>query len=314
MAQLQRPAFAYMKGKVVPWSEATLHVGCEAAIRGLSVFEGLKGYWQPDGQFKIIMLRQHYDRLKRSARLLRIPCEYSFQEYCEAIDHLIGALATPDRDMWARTTLFVTDGHWGENTVSDLIVTAYHQDKRTPAAVRIGVSTWRRGSDVVLPARIKTGSNYQVSRLARIEGRPLGYEDMVLLNESGRVAEATGSCLLMVRGKTIITPPATEGALESITLDIVQALAESADIKFTRRPIDRTELLVADEVGMCGTLCEVTLATSIEGVPLSEKSPILSVIQQKYMEAVRGVNPHPVVEFTVLPSVKAVHQGKPSIS
>lgn len=104
MAQLQRPAFAYMKGKVVSWDEATLHVGCEAAIRGLSVFEGLKGYWQPDGHFKVIMLRRHYERLKRSARLLRIPCEYSFQEYYEAIDQLIGALATPDRDMWARTT------------------------------------------------------------------------------------------------------------------------------------------------------------------------------------------------------------------
>lgn len=304
MAQLQRPAFAYMKGKIVPWSEATLHVGCEGAIRGLSVFEGLKGYWQQDGQFKIIMLRQHYDRLKRSARLLRIPCECSYQEYYEAVDQVIGALATPDRDMWARTTLFVTDGHWGENTVSDLIVTAYHQDKRTPSAVQIGVSTWRRSSDIALPARIKTGSNYQVSRLARIEGRPLGYEDMVLLNESGRVAEATGSCLLMVRQEAIVTPPATEGALESITLDIVQALAESMGVKFIRRPIDRTELLVADEIGMCGTLCEVTLATAIEGLPLSQESPVLCAIQQRYLDAVRGVNPHPVVEFTALPSVK----------
>lgn len=304
MAQLQRPAFAYMNGKLVRWDEATLHVGCEAAIRGLNVFEGLKGYWQPDGQFKVVMIRQHYERLKRSARLLHIPCHYSVEEYVGIVDQLIGALAAPDRDMWARTTLFVTDGHWGENTVSDLVVTAYHQDKKTPSPIRLGVSTWRRSSDVALPARIKTGSNYQASRLARIEGRPLGCDDMVLLNQSGRVAEATGSCLLMVRNDTVITPPATEGALESVTLDIVEALAQSLGVKFTRRPIDRTELLVADEIGICGTLCEVAVATSIEGLVLSEKSPILGAIQRRYLETVRGFIPHSAVELTPLPSVK----------
>jgi branched-chain amino acid aminotransferase len=292
-----------MNRKLVPWNEATLHVGCEASTRGLNVFEGLKGYWQQDGQFKIVMMRQHYERLKRSARLLHIPCEYSLEEYVDAIDQLIGALVSPDRDMWARTTLFVTDGHWGENTVSDLVVTAYHQEKRTPPAVRMGVSTWRRSSDVALPARIKTGSNYQVSRLARIEGRPQGCEDMVLLNQFGRVAEATGSCLLMVRDDTVITPPATEGALESITLDIVESLTQSLGIKFTRRPIDRTELLVADEIGICGTLCEVAVATSIEGLALSKSSPVLGAIQRRYLDAVRGVDPHPLVELTALSSL-----------
>lgn len=304
MAQLQRPTFAFMNRKLVPWDEATLHVGCEASIRGLNVFEGLKGYWQPDGQFKVVMIRQHYERLKRSARLLHIPCEHSFEEYLGAIDQLVGALANPEKDMWARTTLFVTDGHWGENTVSDLVVTAYHQEKKMPQPIRMGVSTWRRSSDVALPARIKTGSNYQVSRLARIEGRLLGCDDMVLLNHSGRVAEATGSCLLMVRDEAIVTPPATEGALESITLDIVESLARSMSIKFVRRPIDRTELLIADEIGICGTLCEIAIATSIEGLILPEKSPILGAIQQRYLEAVRGINPHPGLDLTVLPSVK----------
>lgn len=305
MAQLQRPTFAFMNRRLVPWDEATLHIGCEASIRGLNVFEGLKGYWQTDGRFKVVMVRQHYERLKRSARLLHIPFESSFEEYLGAIDQLIGALANPEKDMWARTTLFVTDGHWGENTVSDLVVTAYHQEKMLPSAIRLGMSTWRRSSDVALSARIKTGSNYQVSRLARIEGRPSGYEDMVLLNQSGRVAEATGSCVLMVRGETVFTPPATEGALESITLDIVEWLAQSMNVKFVRRPIDRTELLIADEIGLCGTLCEITLASSIEGLPLSEKSPILGAIQQRYFEAVRGTNPHPAVDLTVLPSVKS---------
>ena len=305
MAKLQRPSCAYMNGKLVSWEEATLHIGCEAVTRGLNVFEGLKGYWQTDGQFKIVMIRQHYERLKRSARLLHIPFQHSFDEYLSAVDQLVGALASPDRDMWVRSTLFVTEGHWGENTISDMVLTAFHQEKKMPEPIKIGVSTWRRSSDVALPARIKTGSNYQVSRLARIEGRPLGYEDMVLLNQSGRVAEATASCLLMVRDETVVTPPATEGALESISVNIVELLAQSMGIRFLRRPIDRTELLVADEIGLCGTLHEVTLVSTIEGLALSEKSPILSTLQRRYFDVVRGMQPHPSIHLTLLPSVRA---------
>jgi branched-chain amino acid aminotransferase len=292
-----------MNGKLVPWDEATLHIGCEAVTRGLNVFEGLKGYWQPDGRFKIVKMRQHYDRLCRSARLLHIPCPATFEQYYEAVDKLMGALATPERDMWARTTLFVTEGHWGENTAADLVLTAYHQEKKNPEPVRLGVSTWRRSSDVALPARIKTSSNYQVSRLARIEGRQQGYDDMILLNHSGRVAEATASCLLMVRNGTVFTPPASEGALESITLEILEIMAHAMGIAFVHRPIDRTELLIADEIGVCGTLHEVALASSIEGFPLPEKSPILGALQNRYLDAVRGINPHPAVELTALPSV-----------
>jgi branched-chain amino acid aminotransferase len=111
----------------------------------------------------------------------------------------------------------------------------------------------------------------------------------------------------MVRNDTIVTPPATEGALESITLDIVESLAQSAGVKFFRRPIDRTELLVADELGVCGTLHEVTLVSAIDEYKLSEKSPILGAIQQRYLEAVRGLSPHPVIAFSLLPSAK-IHQ------
>ena len=89
---------------------------------------------------------------------------------------------------------------------------------------------------VSLPARIKTGTNYQVGRLARIEGRALGCSDMVLLNQWGRVAETTGACILMVRDGVVYTPPATEGALESITLDLVEALAKSMKIPFVAGP------------------------------------------------------------------------------
>jgi branched-chain amino acid aminotransferase len=293
-----------MNGKLVQWDQAVLHVGCEAVIRGLNVFEGVKAYWQPDRTLKIAMARQHYVRLCRSARLLHMPCVVTYEDYVSAIDQLIAALAKPDRDMWARTTLFAIDGHWGENTSTDLVLTAYNQDKSPSKPIRMGVSTWRRSADVSLPPRVKTGSNYEVSRLARIEGRTRGCDDMILLNPSGRVAEATASCILMVRGDTVYTPPPSEGALESITVDAVESIASSLGIVFIRRPIDRTELLIADELAICGTLHEITVATSIDGFALSEKSPILGAIQRRYLDAVRGMNPHPAVELTSLPSVR----------
>lgn len=301
MIHLQKPKFVYMGGKLRTWDEAVLHIGCEAVNRGLNVFEGIKGYWQADGRFGIIRLRHHYERLRRSARLLHIPFSHTYDEYCRAICELLGELLGHDRDMWARTTLFVTEGYWGENTVADLVVTAYHMDKRMPEPIGIGVSTWQRSTDISLPARIKTSTNYQIARLARIEGRALGCQDMILLNQSGRVAEATTSCVLIVREGVIYTPPATEGALESITIDTVEAIAHSEGINFVRRPIDRTELLVADEIALCGTLAEITLVKSIEGLPLDKKSDILYRLQNQYFQIVRGISSHPFVELTFVP-------------
>jgi len=299
--KLQEPQFVFMGGKLRPWSEAVLHIGCEAVTRGLNVFEGIKGYWQLDGTFGVLMLRRHYERLRRSARLLHIPCQWTYEEFEKDIFELLGALVGPERDMWVRATLYVVEGHWGEGTSADLVLTAFHQEKDLPQAINLGVSSWQRSSDISLPARVKTSTNYQVARLAKIEGRAQGCQDMILLNQWGRVAEATGSCVMVVRDNVVLTPPASEGALESITLDVVEALAQSLGIKFVRRPLDRTELVIADEIALCGTLSELTPVQSIEGLVLPGKSGLLTSLQRRFFEAVRGVDPHPFVEISPLP-------------
>jgi branched-chain amino acid aminotransferase len=294
----QKPKFAFMGGRLRPYDEAALHVGCEAVTRGLNVFEGVRGYWQPDGSFALVRLRSHYERLKRSARLLYLPLSPSYEEYEDGIRALCEVLLQPGQDMWFRTTLFGVQGFWGQDTVTDLVIIGYQADMSVPAPIDLGVSTWRRSDDVALPARIKTGTNYQAARLARIEGRARGCHDMVLLNQWGRVAEATGACLLMVRAGRVYTPPATEGALESITAEIIEALAHSAGIPFERRPIDRTELLVSDEIALCGTMDEVRIAKSIEGLALSTESAIFPALRTRYLQAVGGADPHPVAELT----------------
>lgn len=301
MVQLQKPEWIYFGGKIRPWEEGVLHISSEAVYRGLNVFEGLKGYWQEDGvNFGIVAIPRHFARLQRSARLLHIPCPISYDAFENACHDLVRSLYRPDRDMWIRATLYVVEGHWGEGTVADLVLVAYHQDKKLPTPVNIGVSTWQRASDVTLPPTIKTSTNYQVARLARIEGRGRGYSEMILLNQWGRVAEATGACVLMVKNGKVVTTPPSEGRLESITVQIVAEICRSLGIDFVERPIERTELYVADEVCLVGTLAEIVPVQRIDEYNLPKQLSVLNAVATRFWEAVRGINPHPAIDLSMI--------------
>ena len=300
MVKLQTPEWVLWNGELRGWKDAVLHVGCEGVNRGLSVFEGIKGYWQIDGHFKLIQLRHHYERLLRSAKLLHIPCPLTYEEFERDVITLISALLSREKDMWIRTTLFVVEGHWGVNTRADMVMTAYHQDKDMPEPINLGISTWQRSTDVSLPYRIKAASNYQVGRLARMEGRERNCQDMILLNRLGRVAEATGSCVLIVREGTIITPPHSEGALESITIDLAEAIAKSNNIPFIRRPIDRTELYIAEEMAVCGTLAELVPIHFMDSFEMDTNGPILGKLRREFFDIVRGKKQHPSLELTMI--------------
>ena len=131
--------------------------------------------------------------------------------------------------------------------------------------MKLGVSTWRRGTDVDLPTRVKSSANYVIARLARIEVRQRGYDDAVLLNREGRVAEATGACVVMATDEGVVVPPSSEGALDSLTVRVLEQLCLRVGVGFTRRPVDRTELLSSREVGIAGTISELTLVDEIDG-------------------------------------------------
>lgn len=299
--QLQQPDNVFFDGEVRPWEQATFHVSTEAVVRGLNVFEGLKGHWQDQGGFAWRTLRRHYERLLRSAKLLHIPVDPTFDQFAEAMFALTRAELVEEKDLYIRATLFVVEGHYGEGTVSDLVLTAYKQEKEAPDPVSAGTSTWRRSPDVSMPARIKTSTNYQIARLARLEGKSRGYGDMILLNQAGRVAEGIGACLLLVRDGRVYTPPPWEGALESITLDLISELGKSMGIEVVQRPVDRSELYIADELGLTGTLSDITRIHTIDDQELPAEAPLLSALQQRYRDAVTGVEPHPAVKMTVVP-------------
>jgi branched-chain amino acid aminotransferase len=301
VAQLQKPPFLYMCGKVMAWDDGKVHVSSEALIRGISVFEGIKGYWRHDEEeFALLALREHFERLTRSALLQQLPFSMTFEEFGDACLSLVRKLLTKERDLWLRPTLFAVEGHWGVDTITDLVITSYHQERKGPAPIEVGVSTWERALDVGLPARIKSPANCQVGRLARMEGRRQGFDDMILLNQWGRVAEASGSCVLIVRNGHVATPPPYEGCLESITVNIVEALCKSLSIPFERRPIDRTELLIADEIALAGTLVELAAVKRLDCRHLPPSNPILDRIKETFWACVRGQRPHAAVHLTIV--------------
>jgi branched-chain amino acid aminotransferase len=301
--RLQVPKWAYYQGAVRPYADAKLHIASEAVVRGLNVFEGLKGFWQPDGSFGLVALPRHWRRMRRSAKMLHIPFETSLEDWIDANHAIVQALYEPDRNMWIRATLYVIEGHWGENTVADLVLTAFHYPKGESAPIHTGVSTWQRATDAALPYRIKTSTNYQVARLAKIEGRDRGYPEMVLLNQHGRVAEAIGSAILVVRDGTVLTPPHWEGAFESITIDIIEALARDLGIPFERRPIDRTELIIADEVAFVGSLNDILPVASLDGVAYGEQR-VLKRLSDRYRAACEGLDPHAAIDLSCRPRVE----------
>lgn len=298
---LQKPKYVYFGGKISRWEDAVFHISTEAVLRGLNVFEGLKGYWQPDGSFGIVAMRRHYDRLCRSAKILYMPFEMSFEAFEAANHELIKLLYQPDNNMWIRATLYGEDGHWGEGCTSNLVLTAYQTPKHRQAPIDTGVTAWQRAGDLALPYRVKTSTNYQVARFVKIEGRDRNYHEMILLNGAGRVAEGLGGCILVVRDGKVATPPTWEGALESITIDIVADLCASMGIPFERRPVDRTELMIADEIGFVGTLHEITPVRSLDGQLLGD-APILNAIAERYLAAAAGLDPHPAIDLSLIPA------------
>ena len=288
LSQLQTPAWALVNGALVPYNDVRIHISAEALTRAMSVFEGVKGYWNTSGDvFALRTPRAHYDRLCRSAALLHIPIRFSYDDYVEGLRTLAEQLLIPERDLWFRTTLYVTEGHWGAGTVAELVVTAFTQQKDNPEPMRLGVSTWRRAADVALPARVKSSANYVGARLARMEVNRLGYDDAIMLNDAGRVAEATGACVLIAARGVVLTPPTAEGCLDSITVTALERVAEDIGVRMQRRPVDRTELLVAEECGVAGTISELTLVSEVDGYQFA-KSGLLSALRARYLEVMRG--------------------------
>ena len=140
--------------------------------------------------------------------------------------------------------------------------------------IDVCVSSWRRINDDSMPARIKVGSNYQNSRLAGVEARVNGYHDALILTREGKLAEAPGANVMLVRDGELITPSVTSGILEGITrATLIELFRKHCNRPASERDVDRTELYAADEVFICGSAEEVTPVVSVDRIPVGEGRP-----------------------------------------
>jgi branched-chain amino acid aminotransferase len=295
-AGLEVPTAIWFNGAVVPWSQATVHVWTDVAQSGLSVFEGLRGYWHPGaGRHMLLHLDRHLDRLYQSGRLARIPVRYPREEFRSAIHDLLRHLDYRCHT-YLRPTAFMEKGRYLSDPViarCGAYVAAFPVERESAIerGVRCMVSSWRRTSDLSGPPRIKVGANYYNIRLARIEADTYGFDEPILLNDAGSVAETGGAAVFIVRGTELATPRVTDSILESLTRASVLDLARDIpDLTIVEREVQRTELYAADEVFLAGTLAEVTPVVDIDGLSIGEgkPGPLTRRLQERYADICMG--------------------------
>lgn len=267
----------WIRGEIIRQSQATVNVLSPMAQFGLNVFEGIRCYWNQDnGELYAFRLKEHLDRLMLSSRLVRLPSPYTpgqIELFMKA------AIQANDfqTDTAVRMTLFV-DGQGTWNTcepvsvfIAPMAKSRTHLDK--VPALRACISSWERINDNALPPRAKVGANYINGRYAHLQARHDGYDLPIFLGQDGKVAEGAGACLFMVRNGHLVTPPTTSSVLESITRDTLMVLAREAGFTVVERPVDRTELYLADEVFLCGSAAEISPIVSVDGYELGNSLP-----------------------------------------
>ena len=293
------PGFLWRSGEMVEWEKATVHVSTLGWSAISAVFEGIRGYWNPGRQeLYLFQMEAHLKRLFRSMKIMRMSSPYSQEVLVEAVAGLLRANEYRC-DVYVQPLAYFGGGIPGYLAVleqpGEVVITA------RPATSELGeskvvscnVSSWTRISDNVMPPRAKAITNYQNSRYVSTESQINGYDFGIILNDAGKVAEATYACLFIVRDGVAITPPVSAGILESITRDTVKRLLEAEmDVPVVERDVDRTELYIADEVFMCGTAVEIRAIGSVDRYQVGDGAagPLTASLSQLFEGAVRGTD------------------------
>jgi len=284
----------WWNGSVVPLEAATISVTSETALRGVNVFEGLRVYCCPStGRRRIPGLDAHLARLSASSEVLQLVVPGLVGLIRDGIFDLIGMLADMG-DLYLRPTIYLNEGPYtSDPSLRDVgaFVAARPVDTGgVPAAITCAVSTWRRMDDLTLPPTTKVGAAYAAFRLARLEAVTRGAEEAILLNGRGTVAETGGACIFVVKNGHVATPPLEDGVLDGVTRRIsIEILEEHLGVEVQERSVLRSELYVADEVFVCGTLDEIRPVRDIDSHAMREApGPITSELSRLYIAACRG--------------------------
>jgi branched-chain amino acid aminotransferase len=309
MSSLYLP-WAFFDGGYVPVAEARIPIGCHAVQYGQGVFAGIRGYLDQDGStINIFRLPDHFRRFTQSASLIKVALP-------GPVDALVG-IATeltrrnaPTGDVYYRPFAY-DEGEGLGPSLSGRGFAIYMLpvgDLISQTGLAVMVSSWRRVTDNAIPARGKISGAYVNSALVREDARVSGFDDAIVLNERGKVAEASVANLMLVRGGTLVTPAITADILEGITRRSLLQLARDMGLPVEEREVDRTELYVADEIFLCGTGAQLAPVVSVDRRPVGagQPGPIATGLRRRFMDVVRGRAPEYARWLTPVPAAAGV--------
>ena len=285
----------YFGGACVPLREAHVGILTHALHYGTGVFEGIRGYWNDaDQQMYLMRPLDHYRRWKQNCGILRIEVPISPEEATAITMELVRRNGFRT-SIYIRPLAFKSAERIGVRPDAQdafaIVALPFGEYLPSDRGLHAGVSSWRRVEDNAIPARAKICGAYVNSALASDDARRSGFDEAILLNENGHVAEGATCNLFMVRGGVLITPPVTENVLEGITRDTVMALAHlELGLRTMERPIDRSELYLCDELFLTGTAVGVAPVVRIDHRTVGDGSvgAVTREVRQLYYDAALG--------------------------
>ncbi|MDX6542347.1 MAG: branched-chain amino acid aminotransferase [Gaiellales bacterium] len=282
----------WMNGELVPWGDAKVHVLSHVLHYGSGVFEGIRAYSTDRGP-AVFRLMDHLRRLERSAGVYFMELPYTTEELRQATHELIASNGL--EACYVRPLAFRGYGELGINPLTcpvDVIIAvwpwgAYLGEEALEVGVRVMTSSWRRIGQNTLPAAAKASGQYLNSQLAKMEAMHSGYDEAILLNEGGYLADGSGENVFVVRDGVLTTPPTTASCLPGITRDTVIRLARSMDYEVREVDVVRTDLYNADEVFFTGTAAEITPIRSVDDHEVGA-GPVTKRIQKAFFAITTG--------------------------
>lgn len=293
--QIQPTKKVWKNGEMIDWADATVHVLSHGLHYGTSVFEGIRCY-DTDGGPAIFRLRDHMVRLRTSAKAINMEIPHDADALCGAVREVVSVNGL--RDCYIRPiSLFGVSGI-GVNPIGYPVDTfvlafplgAYLGEEGVRNGIRVHTSSWRRMSNSSVPATAKICGNYVNSALAVMEAKQNGFDEAVLLNEHGYVAEGSGENIFMVSEGRLKTPPLSDGILPGITRMSIMEIAENMGYEVEETEIARGELYLADELFFTGSAAEVTPIREVDRRPVGDGVPgeITKRLQAKFTDVVKG--------------------------
>jgi branched-chain amino acid aminotransferase len=289
--------YAYFQGQMVPSDEAKVSIATHALQYGTGAFGGIRGYQDANGEtINIFRLPEHTRRLMNSAKLLRAELKLDADGLAQVLQDLV-LKNNPQSDIYIRPFIYKSGIELSPRLkgVEDdiaiyMIPFGDYFDMDRP--LKVMVSSWVRSTDNNIPSRGKITGAYINSALAKDQAEEAGCDDALMLNQRGKIAEASGANLYIVRDGTMITSPITGDILEGITRMSIIKFAEDAGIPVEVREIDRSELYISDEAFLCGTGAQVAVIGTIDGrtVGTGVRGPVTQKIQEIFFSVVRGQN------------------------